>query len=153
MDTRIARLHNVFGPLGAYKGGREKAPAALSRKVAMAKDGDTIEVWGTGDQTRSFLYIDECIEGIRRIMQHEKAPPVMNLGSEEMISINSLVELIAGIAGKRIEIRNVEGPEGVRGRNSCNGLISQELGWAPSLSLGEGMEKTYEWIEAQVHGE
>ncbi len=152
MNIRIARLHNVFGPYGTWTGGREKAPAALCRKLANApKDGGVIEVWGTGDQTRSFLYIDECIEGIRRIMLSEKDLPILNLGSEEMISINDLVYLIASIADKEICIKNIPGPEGVRGRNSDNALIREELSWEPTASLREGMTKLYPWLEAQVH--
>ena len=150
MDVRIARLHNVFGPMGTWKGGREKAPAALCRKVAEASDGDAIEIWGKGDQTRSFLYIDECIEGIRRIMQEEKAPPILNLGSDEMISINDLALMIARIAGKEIVIKNIPGPEGVRGRNSDNQLIEKTLGWRPTQSLETGFLQLYPWIEKQV---
>lgn len=153
MDVRIVRLHNVFGPLGTWKGGREKAPAALCRKVAQASNGDVIEIWGKGDQTRSFLYIDECVKGIRRVMQASKKLPVINLGSEEMIAINHLAKMIADIAGKKILIKNVPGPEGVRGRNSDNTLIKQELQWAPSQPLAEGMEKLYNWIEEQVDNE
>jgi len=150
MDVRIVRLHNVFGPLGTWQGGREKAPAALCRKIAQASDGDIIQVWGKGDQTRSFLYIDECIEGMRRIMQKEIAPPILNLGSDEMISINDLVLLIAKIAGKEVVIQNVPGPEGVRGRNSDNRLIEKTMGWRPTQSLEMGLRKLYPWIEEQV---
>ncbi len=150
LDIRVVRLHNVFGPYGTWQGGREKAPAALCRKVAMAKDGDTIDIWGKGDQTRSFLYIDECIEGLRRIMCCEKTPPIMNLGSDYMITINDLAALIAQIAGKRIIIRNIPGPEGVRGRNSDNRLIRKVLGWQPSTDLAKGISKLYAWIEEQV---
>ncbi len=150
MDVRIVRLHNVFGPMGTWEGGRDKAPAALCRKVAEASDGGSIEIWGKGDQTRSFLYIDECIEGIRRVMAEEKAPPVLNLGSDEMISINNLALMIARIAGKQIDIINVPGPEGVRGRNSDNHLIEQTLGWRPTQSLETGFRLLYPWIEEQV---
>lgn len=150
MDVRIVRLHNVFGPMGTWQGGREKAPAALCRKIACANQQDTIEVWGKGDQTRSFLYIDECLEGIRRVMKEEKAPPVMNLGSDEMISINDLVKMIARIAGKEITVKNIPGPEGVRGRNSDNRLIEKTLGWRPTQTLEEGFRKLYPWIEEQV---
>lgn len=150
MDTRIARLHNVFGPQGTWKGGREKAPAALCRKVSEIQDGGSIQVWGKGDQTRSFLYIDDCIEGIFKIMNEEKSPPIVNLGSEEMISINSLVLLIAKIANKDIEIVNIPGPEGVRGRKSDNTLIQASLNWVPSISLEDGLTKLYPWIEEQV---
>ncbi len=151
MDARIVRLHNVFGREGTWKGGREKAPAALCRKISEAKDGDSIEVWGKGDQTRSFLNITECVEGIRRIMKAKISPPIVNLGSEEMISINNLVLLIADIANKKIFIKNVPGPEGVRGRNSDNSLIEEVLGWSPQASLREGLESLYPWIEKQVN--
>lgn len=150
MDVRIVRLHNVFGPLGTWTGGREKAPAALSRKVAEAVDGGKIEIWGKGDQTRSFLYIDECVEGLRRVMNAEKAPPVLNLGSDEMIGINNLAQLIARIAGKTLEIVNIAGPEGVRGRNSDNRMIERVLGWRPTQSLEEGLVSLYPWIVEQV---
>lgn len=149
MDIRIARLHNVFGPLGTWRGGKEKAPAAICRKIAEAKNGDTIEVWGKGDQTRTFLYIDECIEGIRKLMAAEKGVPVLNIGSEEMISINDLVLLISRIAGKQIFIKNVAGPQGVRGRKSDNQLIQKVLHWVPTQSLEEGLRKLYPWIEEQ----
>lgn len=151
IDVRIARFHNVFGPQGTWEGGREKAPAALCRKVAAALDGGSIEIWGKGDQTRSFLYIDECVEGIRRIMNAETPPPVVNLGSEEMISINDLALLIARIAKKNINIVNVPGPEGVRGRNSDNTLLYKTLGWAPTQMLEEGLSKLYPWIEEQYN--
>jgi nucleoside-diphosphate-sugar epimerase len=150
MTIRIARFHNTFGPEGTWTGGREKAPAALCRKVAQANDGDTIEVWGKGDQTRSFLYIDECIEGIRRLMDSD-IETVLNIGSDEMISINDLTRLIAAISGKNITVTNVSGPEGVRGRNSDNTLIKTSLGWAPCASLEEGLRKTYPWILEQVN--
>jgi GDP-D-mannose 3', 5'-epimerase len=149
MNIRIARFHNIFGPLGTWKGGKEKAPAALSRKIAQAKDGGTIEIWGSGDQTRSFLYIDECIEGIRRLMASEITEPV-NIGSDEMISINNMAQLIARIANKKIVIKNVPGPEGVRGRNSCNKNIKKKLLWAPSEKLATGLEKTYAWINKEL---
>lgn len=151
MDVRIARFHNIFGPLGTWKGGREKAPAALCRKVAQVENKGTVDIWGKGDQTRSFLYIDECVEGIRRLMQLEsKNIPVINIGSEEMISINDLALLIAKIAGKEITIQNIPGPEGVRGRNSDNELILQVLQWQPSQKLEAGLRKLYPWIEEQV---
>lgn len=149
MNIRIARFHNVFGPEGTWTGGKEKAPAALCRKIAQANDGDAISVWGKGDQTRSFLYIDECIEGVRRLMNSE-VQEVVNIGSEEMISINDLVLLIGKIAEKKISITNVRGPEGVRGRNSDNALIRQLLDWAPSALLEDGLRKTYPWIKEQV---
>lgn len=150
MDVRIARLHNVFGPLGTWEGGREKAPAALCRKIAEATNGSEVPIWGKGDQTRSFLYIDECIEGIRRIMLAEGPLPVMNLGSEEMIAINDLARLIAKIAGKQLSLKNVPGPEGVRGRNSDNKLIQSALHWQPTHSLEDGLKKLYPWIAQQV---
>jgi nucleoside-diphosphate-sugar epimerase len=147
--VRIARFHNIFGPNGTWCGGREKAPAALCRKVAEANRNGEIEIWGDGKQTRSFLYIDECIEGVRRLMESEFIGPV-NIGSEEMITINNLALMIAKIAGKNITLRHIEGPLGVRGRNSDNRLLSQKLGWAPSRPLAEGIEKTYRWIESQI---
>jgi len=149
MDVRIARFHNIFGPEGTWTGGREKAPAALCRKLAEAKDGDVIEVWGKGDQTRSFLYIEECLEGVRRLMNSD-VKDALNIGSDEMISINDLTHLIAKISGKNIKIVNVKGPEGVRGRNSDNDLIKVKLGWAPSATLEAGLRKTYPWIAQQV---
>lgn len=149
VQVRVARFHNIFGPEGTWCGGREKAPAALCRKVAEAPDGGEIEIWGDGVQTRSFLYVDECVEGIRRLMESNFIGPV-NLGSEEMVSINKLAELIMGIAGKRLKIRHVPGPLGVRGRNSDNHMIERELAWKPSRSLTEGLEKTYAWVKAQV---
>ena len=148
MDIRIARFHNIFGPLGTWEGGKEKAPAALCRKVAEIEDG-FIEVWGKGDQTRSFLYIDECIEAVRRLMQSD-CLDIINIGSEEMISINDLANMIIILSGKDIEVENVPGPEGVRGRNSDNRLIAERLGWAPSQPLKEGIIKTYNWIAEQV---
>lgn len=149
VEVRIARFHNIFGPEGTWCGGREKAPAALCRKVAEAGDRDTIEVWGDGRQTRSFLYIDECVEGVRRLMESGFSGPV-NIGSDEMVSINQLTGLIMEIAGKNLTIRHIPGPLGVRGRNSDNRLIEAKLGWKPSQSLRAGIEKTYEWISTQV---
>lgn len=149
IEARIARFHNVFGPEGAWRGGREKAPAAVCRKVAEAPDGGEIEIWGDGAQTRSFLYVDECLEGVTRLMRSDFAGPV-NIGSQEMVSINQLVALVADIAGKRISIRHIKGPLGVRGRNSDNRLVRSRLGWAPERPLREGLEKTYAWIEAQL---
>ncbi len=150
MECRIARYHNIFGPEGTWTGGREKAPAALCRKVAMATSGDTIEIWGDGLQTRSFLYIDECLDGTLRLARSEHPGP-FNIGSEEMVSINQLAEMVMDIAGKKLRIEHIPGPLGVRGRNSDNTLIKATLGWAPSKTLREGLEKTYAWIEAQVH--
>jgi len=151
MEVRIARYHNIFGPEGTWRGGREKAPAALCRKVAVAKltGQDYIEVWGDGKQTRSFLYIDECIEGTIRLMRSDWTGPV-NIGSEEMVTIDQLAEMIMEIAGVKLEIRHVPGPQGVRGRNSDNKLIYEKLGWKPTMPLIEGLKKTYPWIEEQV---
>ncbi len=149
MEVRVARFHNIFGPQGTWTGGREKAPAALCRKVAEAGNPGEIEIWGDGLQTRSFLYIDECVEAVRRLMESDFSGPV-NIGSEEMVTINGLAELIADIAGKDISLRHVEGPQGVRGRNSDNALIYEKLGWKPTQSLRAGLEKTYAWIEEQV---
>jgi nucleoside-diphosphate-sugar epimerase len=149
INVRIARFHNIFGPEGTYKGGREKAPAALCRKVAEAPNGGEIEIWGDGEQTRSFLYIDECLEGVLRLMDSDFLGPV-NIGSDEMISINNLAKMIMEIAGKNLTIKHIPGPLGVRGRNSDNTLIKEKLGWAPSKPLREGIEKTYHWILKQV---
>jgi GDP-D-mannose 3', 5'-epimerase len=149
VQVRIARFHNIFGPEGTWCGGREKAPAAICRKVAEASDGGSIEIWGDGKQTRSFLYIDECLEGVRRLVESDFTGPV-NLGSEEMVTINRLAEIAIEISGKRLSIRHIDGPLGVRGRNSDNRLIREKLGWAPSASLHEGVEKTYAWIQSQV---
>lgn len=149
LQVKIARFHNVFGPLCAWTGGLEKAPAAICRKVSEASEDGEVEVWGDGLQTRSFLYIDECLEAMRRFMDSSFRGP-LNIGSEEMISLNALVSTVADIAGKRIRIRNIPGPEGVRGRNSDNALIRRHLGWAPSQPLRTGLEKTYEWISRQT---
>lgn len=149
IDARIARLHNVFGPRGSWNDGREKAPAALCRKVAMCENNGIVEVWGAGTQTRSFLYIDQCIEGIHRIMTSSCGEP-LNLGSTSMISINDLVKLIAKIAGKTIRIKNVEGPMGVMGRTSDNRLIKEKLSWAPKEDLEGGLIHTYAWIKQQL---
>ncbi len=150
MTTHVARFHNIFGPEGTWTGGKEKAPAAICRKIAAAKSGDAIEIWGDGEQTRSFLYIDECLEGSTRLTRSAFAGPV-NIGSEEMVSINQLVDLVADIAGKRIEKNHIVGPLGVRGRNSDNRLIREKLDWAPSTRLRDGLEMTYGWIEGQLH--
>ena len=149
LAVRIARFHNIFGPEGSWKDGREKAPAAICRKVAQAENNGEIEIWGDGEQTRSFLYIDECLEGIRRLMNSDFKGPV-NIGSEEMVSINQLAEIIMGIAGKKLGINHVEGPQGVRGRNSDNRLILGKLGWQPGQPLVVGLRKTYSWIESMV---
>lgn len=151
LDIRIARFHNIFGVEGTYIGGREKAPAAMCRKVAMAKDGDSIEVWGDGLQTRSFLYVDECIEGILKLMQSEYRSPI-NIGSDEIISINDLAKMVIDISGKNITIKNVQSDAiGVRGRNSDNSLIQDILNWKPTQPLRIGIEKTYNWINKQVN--
>ena len=149
VQVRVARFHNIFGPEGTWDGGREKAPAALCRKVAQTPNGDEIEIWGDGLQTRSFLYIDECLEGVRRLMESPFAGPV-NIGSEEMVTINRLAAIVMDIAGKSLTVKHVPGPLGVRGRNSDNRLIREKLGWAPSRPLREGLEKTYSWISARV---
>jgi GDP-D-mannose 3', 5'-epimerase len=150
LETRVVRFHNIFGPLGTYDGGREKSPAAICRKIALAKDGDEIEVWGDGEQTRSYCYIDDCVEGIHRLMQSDYREP-LNLGQDRMISINQLVDIVARIAGKRIGKRyNLTAPQGVRGRNSDNSQLRAVLGWEPVVSLEEGLDHTYRWIEAQL---
>jgi nucleoside-diphosphate-sugar epimerase len=149
IQVRVARFHNIFGPEGTWRGGKEKAPAALCRKVAEAPRGGEIEIWGDGLQTRSFLYIDECVDGVRRLMDSDFTGPV-NIGSEEMVTINQLAEMIMEIAGKKLSIRHIPGPLGVRGRNSDNRLIGSKLGWKPSRPLRAGLEKTYAWISAQV---
>jgi len=148
-ESRVARYHNIFGPEGTWQGGREKAPAAICRKIAMAKNEDTIEVWGDGLQTRSFLIVDECIEGTIRLMRSDCKIP-LNIGSDEMVTINQLVDMVATIANKKITKKHIEGPQGVRGRNSENSLIKKELNWAPSNSLKWGLEKTYPWILSQI---
>jgi GDP-D-mannose 3', 5'-epimerase len=150
MNNRVARYHNIFGLEGTWTGGKEKAPAAVCRKVAMAANNGEIEIWGDGHQTRSFLYVDECLEGTLRLTRSQFEGPV-NIGSEEMVTINQLVDMVAEIAGKTIHKKHIPGPTGVRGRNSDNALIMEKLGWAPSASLRSGLEKTYAWIEAQVH--
>jgi nucleoside-diphosphate-sugar epimerase len=150
LRVRIARLHNVFGPLGSWNNGKEKAPAALCRKVAQSQG--EVEVWGPGIQTRSFLYIDECIEGIHRIQQSTCRFP-LNLGSERMISINDLVKLIASIAGKSVKIKNIPGPMGVMGRNSHNQLIKDSIGWAPEDNLEHGLTQTYSWISTMLQSQ
>jgi GDP-D-mannose 3', 5'-epimerase len=150
MRCRVARYHNIYGPLGTWDGGKEKAPAALCRKVANATEGSSIDIWGDGKQTRSFLYIDQCVEATLRVMRSEIQMPV-NIGSEEMISINDLAELIISISGKNLSIENIPGPVGVRGRNSDNRLIKSLLGWEPYEPLSSGLEQTYEWISGQVH--
>jgi GDP-D-mannose 3',5'-epimerase len=149
MDVRVARYHNIFGPEGTWTGGREKAPAAMCRKIAMTQDGGSIDIWGDGQQTRSFLYVSECVEGTLRLMRSGFSGPV-NIGSEEMVTINQLADIIMQIAGKRVEKRHIPGPLGVRGRNSDNRLIREKLDWAPSQPLTAGLETTYSWIERQT---
>lgn len=149
MEVHIARFHNIFGPEGTWTGGKEKAPAAMCRKIGEVDEGGEMEIWGDGIQTRSFLYIDECLDGVLRLMESDFAGPV-NIGSEEMISINNLAKLIMDIAKKNVRINNIPGPEGVRGRNSDNALIRERLGWSPSESLRSGLEKTYPWILEQL---
>lgn len=152
LNVRVARFHNIFGPLGTWTGGKEKAPAAMCRKVAEAvKNGQNeIEIWGDGKQTRSFLYIDECLEGVRRLMDSEIFFGPVNIGSEEMVTINQLAEIVMDIAGVKLNLKHIDGPLGVRGRNSDNKLIKEKLGWAPSKPLKDGIAKTYDWINEQV---
>jgi GDP-D-mannose 3', 5'-epimerase len=149
IDVRIARYHNIFGPAGTWEGGREKAPAALCRKIAMAPNGGTIDIWGDGRQTRSFLYVSECVEGTVRLMRSGFEGPV-NIGSDEMVTINQLADTIMAIAGKKLEKRHIPGPLGVRGRNSDNRLIEEKLGWRPEQPLSAGLALTYAWIDGQV---
>ncbi len=150
LETRIVRFHNVYGPLGTYEGGKEKAPAAISRKVALARDGGDIEIWGDGEQTRSFMYVDDCVEGLLRLMASSHPAP-LNLGTDRLISINGLVDLISRIAGKRLVKRHDRNkPQGVRGRNSDNRQLRQVLGWDPSISLEQGLNVTYKWIEQEL---
>jgi GDP-D-mannose 3', 5'-epimerase len=149
VEVRVARFHNIFGPLGTYDGGREKAPAAMCRKVAEAPPGGEIEIWGDGLQTRSFLYVDECVEGVMRLMDSDFAGPV-NIGSDERVTINQLAEMAMSVAGKSLRLKHIPGPLGVRGRNSDNRLIRERLGWAPSSRLRPGMEKTYRWVSEQL---
>lgn len=149
-NVRIARFHNIFGPEGAWNNGREKAPAAICRKVAEAKNGEEVEIWGDGKQTRSFLYIDECLTGIDKLMSQEKFIGPVNIGSEEMVSINELAKMVIDISGKKLSIKHISGPIGVRGRNSDNRLIRKELGWEPKQKLDVGLKLTYKWIKEQV---
>ena len=150
MDVRIARFHNIFGPEGTWNDGREKAPAAFCRKIAETPDGGQIEMWGNGKQTRSFLYIDDCLEGVRRLMNSSSFMGPVNIGSEEMVTINQLARIIMEIANKNLVIKHIPGPIGVMGRNSDNRLIREKLGWAPTYPLRKGLEKTYRWIESQI---
>lgn len=150
LDVRIARFHNIFGPYGTFKGGKEKAPAAICRKVSEVLNGGEIEIWGDGKQTRSFLYIDECIEGILKLMESDFTEPI-NIGSDEMITISDLVNNIIDISGKIINVKYINGPTGVRGRNSDNHLIEKKLNWSPKQPLSEGLTKTYEWISKEIN--
>ena len=149
LDIRIARFHNIFGPYGTYKDGKEKAPAAICRKVAECIDGGEIEVWGDGEQTRSFLYIDECIEGVLKLMESDFTGPV-NIGSDEMVTINDMVNSVIDISGKMVHVKHVDGPTGVRGRNSDNNLIKEKLNWSPKQPLYDGLIKTYKWISSKI---
>ena len=149
LETRIVRFHNIYGPRGTYDGGREKSPAALCRKVALADDGTSIEMWGDGEQTRSFCHIDDCVEGIYRLMHSDYDQP-LNLGTERMVSINELASIIMQIAEKTLSVEHIDGPEGVRGRNSDNTKLRDVLGWEPTIDLEEGLAETYRWIEKQL---
>ena len=150
LEARIVRFHNVFGPLGTYEGGKEKAPAAISRKVALAADGDSIEIWGDGEQTRSFMYVEDCVEGLLRLMASDYSEP-LNLGTDRLVTINQLVDIVSGIAGKRLVKRHdPQKPQGVRGRNSDNTRLAKILGWEPAVSLESGLEITYKWIESEL---
>jgi nucleoside-diphosphate-sugar epimerase len=150
VDTRVARFHNIYGPLGTYDGGREKAPAAICRKVALAPNGGSIDVWGDGSQTRSFTYVDDCVEGIHRIARSEHRSP-LNLGSDTLISVDGLVDLVCSIAGKRLtKEHELDRPQGVRGRNSDNTLAMRVLGWTPSTTLDDGLTHTYRWIRSEL---
>jgi len=150
LETRIVRFHNVYGPLGTYEGGKEKAPAAISRKVALCNDGDKIEIWGDGLQTRSFMYVDDCVEGLLRIMKSDYHD-ALNLGTDELVSIDGLVDMISEIAGKKlVKVHDLSKPQGVRGRNSNNDLLRKVLGWEPKIDLKTGLATTYKWIEGEV---
>ena len=152
LATRVARFHNAYGPLGTFDGGKEKAPAAICRKIALVEDGGEIEVWGDGEQTRSFMHVDDCVEGIYRLMQSGSSEP-MNLGNDRMVTVNELVDIVASAAGKTVIKRHdVTKPQGVRGRNSDNTKLNDLLGWAPSITLEQGMSETYSWIAEQVDG-
>lgn len=150
LDTRTVRFHNIFGPYGTWTGGREKAPAAICRKVAQAEDGGEVEIWGDGLQTRSFCHVDDCVEGLRRLMESGHREP-LNLGTDRMVTINELAEIVIAISGKRgLTLRHVDGPQGVRGRNSDNDRLREVLGWEPQITLEDGLTSTYRWIEKQV---
>jgi len=152
IEARIGRFHNIYGGHATWKGGREKAPAAFCRKAAAAKDGDTIEMWGDGKQTRSFCYIDDCVEGVLRLMRSDYTEP-LNIGSDEMVSMNEMQALAMTFEGRKLDIKHIPGPEGVRGRNSNNDLIKKVLGWAPSITLKDGLKKTYDWIKGEIEAE
>jgi len=147
----VARYHNIFGPEGTWQGGREKAPAALCRKVAEATDGGSIDIWGDGEQTRSFLYVDECVEGTTRLIRSDLTGPY-NIGSEEMVTINKLAEMYINLSGKNLSIKHIPGPLGVRGRNSDNCLFREKIGWEPTQPLEKGLKMTFQWISDQIHG-
>lgn len=149
LNARIVRFHNVYGPLGTYDGGKEKSPAALCRKIAKAENGGTVEIWGDGQQTRTYMYIDDCVEGLMRLMASDYRES-LNLGRDELVSIDELARMIAGIAGKEIKIKHVDGPQGVRGRSSDNSKCREVLGWEPQINLLQGLCPTYKWIEQQV---
>jgi GDP-D-mannose 3',5'-epimerase len=152
MKCRIARFHNIYGGHATWKGGREKAPAALCRKVVACPEGGTVEIWGDGEQTRSFCYIDDCVEGVLRLMRSDWDKP-LNIGSDEMVSINQMLTMVADIEGKTVNVNHIPGPEGVRGRNSNNDLVKKVLGWAPSISLRQGLALTYVWIKGEIDRE
>jgi GDP-D-mannose 3', 5'-epimerase len=150
LETRVARFHNIYGPLGTFEGGREKSPAAICRKIALVQDGGEIEVWGDGSQTRSYCYVDDCVEGVRRLMASDHREP-LNIGQERLITINELVDMVAAAAGKRVTRRHLPtAPQGVRGRSSDNTRVREVLGWEPSITLEDGMRRTYVWIEEQL---
>jgi GDP-D-mannose 3',5'-epimerase len=151
IETRIARFHNIYGPEGTFQGGREKVPAAFSRKVSLAQDGTSIEIWGSGNQTRSFLYVDECIEGVLKLMESDYRKPI-NIGSDEMVSIDTLAKMIIKLSGKNLSLKHIDGPTGVMGRCSHNDLIEKTLGWRPSRPLLEGLTKTFHWIDSELKG-
>jgi nucleoside-diphosphate-sugar epimerase len=153
LETRVVRFHNIFGPLGTYDGGREKSPAAFCRKIALAAPGDEIEVWGDGKQTRSYCYIDDCVEGLQRLMRSDHREP-LNLGQDRMVTIDELIGIVAAVAGKSVKLRyDTSKPQGVRGRNSDNTRLRQVLGWVPQTSLERGLEKTYRWIRDRLRAE
>jgi nucleoside-diphosphate-sugar epimerase len=149
LDTRVVRFHNIYGPFGTYEGGREKAPAAMCRKVAAAEDGTSIEMWGDGEQTRSFCHVDDCVEGLYRLMQSDHSEP-LNLGTDRLVTINELAEMVIAISGKSLKVNHIDGPQGVRGRNSDNTKLREVLSWEPGIGLEAGLEETYRWISKQV---